>query len=117
MLNTLQPIANTVRARQRGFGEGIGMALVSAILMESGISSLSSNNFGGLLFVFCVSGVLLSLSTVRKVEWAYINSKVGPLSVTVARAGPSKDEFESFIQLLIRQIQIADQNSSVTLPR
>jgi hypothetical protein len=108
MLSTLQPIVSKVRARSKGFGQGIAMALVAGVLVQSGLVSPVSY-WGGFVIVLGISGVLLTLATAKKVEWAYINTKAGVLALTIARSGKEKTKFESFVQSLIKQVQAIGQ--------
>lgn len=111
MLSSLQPIVSKVRSRTKGFGQGIAMVLVAVPLLQSGFVTPFSY-WGGLVIVLGISGVLLSLATARKIEWAYINTKTGVLALTIARSGKEMTQFESFVQNLIKQVQVVEQKQS-----
>lgn len=115
MLDTLQPVVSRFRARTKGFGQGIVMALASIALVQSGLVHPFSY-WGDLVIIFGVSGALLSLTTARRVEWARINSKAGVLALTVARSGKKKAAFEPFVQRIIQQIQVSEATSGEGAP-
>jgi hypothetical protein len=50
--------------------------------------------------------MLLGLSF-RRIEFAQFRSQAGVAVLDVARAGPGRDEFDGFVDALVRQIQIA----------
>jgi hypothetical protein len=111
----LQPVVSRFRARTKGFGQGIVMALASIALVQSGLVHPFSY-WGDLVIILGASGALLSLTTARRVEWARINSKAGVVALTVARSGKDKAAFESFVQRIIQQIQVVEVNLGEASP-
>jgi hypothetical protein len=111
MLATLQPIVNKVRARPRGFGSGISIALAAVLLCEAGLLGVSAY-LDSLLVGLFFTGVVLALATARKVEWAYFNSKAGHVILTVAFAGATEEQFRTFIDLLMQQIREVDAQAA-----
>lgn len=109
MLNTLQSHPSIVRSRNTGFLQGVGMTLITVILLQSGVISPLSY-WGGLLIVFAIAGILLTLATLRKIEWAYFNSKAGVLALTIARVGKQTASYESFVKTLTVQISLANES-------
>ena len=107
MLDTLQPVVSTVRARPKGFGQGIAMLLASIVLIQSGLISATSY-WGGLVIILGIAGFLLSVSTARRVQWARINTKAGVLALTIARVGSQKADFELFVQHVVTQIRVVE---------
>ena len=105
MLKTLEPQLSKVRRRNRGFGQGISMALISIALLQSGAGAPLSY-WGGLTIVMTIGGVLLTLSTVRKVEWACFKTKAGVLALSIARAGKQEASYEPFVKALVAQIAL-----------
>src|SRR5689334_3604829 len=84
LLDTLRPEITRVRARQRGFGSGIGMA-IGAMTLKQGADVSIFSYWGGLVTVAVISGLLLTLATSRRVTWAVFHSKAGGVSFAVAR--------------------------------
>jgi hypothetical protein len=111
LLNSLQPVASTVRSRTNGFWQGVWMALPALLILESGLVSPTSS-LGVLAIVFTIGGALLSLCTARKIEWAYVSSHAGVVVLTIARSGKQQEAFAPFVQALLKQIQVAAQPGS-----
>lgn len=103
MLETIQPVINRFRTRPQGFWSGISMAIL-AVTLTQGFGLHLTSYWGGLVMVLGIGGLLLSLATSRKVEWVIFRSSGGADVLTIARAGTEKNNFESFVQSLVRQL-------------
>lgn len=104
MLETLQPIVNKFRARPQGFWSGIIMVILAFVLTQ-GVGLLLTSYWGGLVMVFGIGGLLLSLATSRKVEWVIFKSSSGADALAIARVGKDRSNFEPFVQSILKQLQ------------
>lgn len=103
MLNTLVPVLGRGRGRSSGFSSGILMAAVAFGLLQSGTLDLFSH-WGGLTFCVGIGGALMSIVTARKIEWVYLSSEAGIISVSIAKCGPDKASFDAFVERLLAQV-------------
>ncbi len=110
-LSTLTPFASRLRTRDRGFWQGIVMTIVAAGLLQSGTLAITSY-WGGLSAVMVIAGILLSLATARKIEWVQITSHAGVVTVNIARCGPDKAKFESFVAFFLKQIEASSKQAA-----
>jgi hypothetical protein len=102
-LDLMLPIASRLRLRPPGFLAGLGLAALAAVLFQGGAVSIHTY-WGGLAGVVGVAGVALAAITARKVEWVQFTSTTGAPALAVARSGPDRASFESFVGLLVQQI-------------
>ena len=80
------------------------MAIVSVVLAR-GFAGVLSSYWIGLFGVVAVGGVLLAISTCRRLEWASFRNAAGADALMIARAGPNRGEFESFVSAVVNAIQ------------
>jgi hypothetical protein len=73
----------------------VGFAFVP-IAFETALSTQWKGISGAL--AFC--GMLLALATIRRVEWASFKTVAGQERLNIARAGPDRARFESFVEAL-----------------
>ena len=103
-LNSLVPVADRLWARSPGFWQGVVMAIVCVTLAQASASVLS-RYWIGLLWVIAVGGALLAAATARRIEWAVFKNSAGAEVLTVAKAGPSRAEFEQFVSSIAHAIE------------
>jgi hypothetical protein len=107
-LAQLRPDYQVLRERSRSFWNGLGIMLFGAIGAELLVEGFQFDRFGYvpvLLALAGLSGILLSLATVRKTEYAVFTSDPGLPVLTVGRSGPDRDRFDQFVGLLVSQIR------------
>jgi hypothetical protein len=109
-LSSLDPQFNRIRARDPGFLAGIGMLIVAVGLLQGHAVTITSY-WGGLTAVMGASGLLMSVVTFRKVEWASFKTRAGIDAISVARAGPDASSFPKFLEMLAAQISVSSTNS------
>jgi hypothetical protein len=55
-----------------------------------------------------VAGLIVAIATMKKVEYArFCSEGYGMLLLNVARSGPDRNRFDSFVQALVSQIECA----------
>ena len=111
-LDALLPTADRLWARPSGFWSGIGMLIVFSIA-PMGFASVLSPWWKGLFWVSAVGGLLLALATSRRIEWAVFRNAAGTETLTIARSGPNRDNFQTFVDAVRAAIQ-ARSNSAGT---
>lgn len=109
MLQALEPTPSKLVSRNRAFFQGIVMALVATTLIQSNLLPVTSY-WGGLALVLGIGGVLMSLTTLRPIEWANFCTSAGISVVSIARAGPDAKRFQEFVDLFSKQVSAAKQN-------
>ncbi len=109
-LNTLIPIPNVIRIRNKSFVHGIWMFLGAFVLDTFLIASLHvpPENFailliGGLGF----AGLVTMLVAARRVEFVSFNGTGGLPVLDFARSGPDAANFDTFVRLVTEHISNA----------
>lgn len=95
-LEGLSAAPDRLWTRAAGFWSGIGLAIVLSII-PLGFDAVLSSWWKGLCWVLAAGGVLLALATSRRVEWAVFRNSAGIAVLTIARAGPHRDQFQGFV--------------------
>jgi hypothetical protein len=103
-LDALAPDPDRLWARPNGFWSGVGMFVVFST-GPSGFASVLSPWWKGLSWVLAAGGLLLALATSRRIEWAVFRNAAGVELLTIARAGPSRDNFQVFVDAVRGAIQ------------
>jgi hypothetical protein len=116
MLETLQPNVNKFRARPQGFWSGIFMAIIALVLIQ-GVGLHFTSYWGSLVIVLGIGGLLLSLATSRKVEWVIFKSFSGADALAIAQVGKDRNNFESFVQSTLKQLQSIPEKQQHIEPR
>jgi hypothetical protein len=72
--------------------------------------AIQSTAIPGVLGIFSVSALIVALATFRKVEYArFCSDDYGSILFNVARSGPDRNQFDSFVKALVIQIGHAKQ--------
>ena len=67
--------------------------------------AIQSTAIPGVLGIFSASSLIVALATSRKVEYAsFCADDYGSILFNVARSGPDKNQFDSFVTTLVIQI-------------
>ena len=103
-LDALVPAPDRLWARPNGFWSGIGMLVVFSTV-PLGFASVLSVWWKGLFWGLAVSGLLLALATSRRIEWAVFRNAAGVQLLTIARSGPSRNNFQAFVDAVRGAIQ------------
>ena len=103
LLDTLRPEINRMWARPRGFTSGITL-LIACLGIKQGFGLSVFSYWGGLAVVLAVGGALLALITSRKIGWVVFKSRAGVDALTIARSGPDKEQFDAFVEAIVREI-------------
>jgi len=106
----LNPVCQKLWIRDQMFWVGMLLTVIPAIVAEILVSAFGiewSNKAVGLMFCLAISGVLLCLATVRKVEFFCFVNNQGIPTLTIARSGKQKKDFDSFIEKLVSSIKDA----------
>jgi hypothetical protein len=84
--------------------------LVSVVLVEE--FAIRSAAVPGVLGIFSVSAFVVALATMKRIEYArFCSEGYGSVLLNVARSGPEENQFESFVQKLVSQIQRAKESN------
>ena len=113
MLESLVPDFSKIRMRDHGFKAGIWM-MAGAWIIASLNDTIAKMEFRtvALLWVFGFIGLLLSLCTIRKIEWVAFRSASGIPTLDIARAGKEKDKFDAFVEAIVKQIKLAKSSQA-----
>ena len=109
-LTSLNPSPDRLRIRNSSFIGGLGLALISFVLFSILVSGfhISFASFAPVLLVgIGLGGIVLMLTTFRKVEFVRFKNDGGIVILDLARAGKSAAQLDSFIDALTKQIRIA----------
>lgn len=69
---------------------------------------IQSSAIPGVLGIFSASALIVAIATMKKVEYArFCSEDYGSVLLNVARSGPEKNQFDSFVQALVTQIEHA----------
>jgi hypothetical protein len=124
ILADLRPEPNRLLVRPKEFGMGLLMLLVSVALALIGVvaSGPAPGRIGnGLPWFACAGGffvvaLVIFSKTLRKIAFIQFVSHTGHPLLDVARAGPQRDEFDSFVQTLIDRIRANQKHDVSMLP-
>jgi hypothetical protein len=123
ILADLRPELNRLFARPKEFGLGLLLlfsSMVAAIVGAVSRGPAPGPESMGLVWLvaagsfFFISLVILS-KTLRKIEFIQFVSHHGHPLLDVARAGPQRAEFDSFVQTLIDRIRANQRNDRAGL--
>jgi hypothetical protein len=112
-LRILVPSVVRTRARNKAFFSGLWLT-IGSLMVAYIVESISQKDASEAIIYLCILsgvGVLLSVVTARKVEWAQFISDAGIIALNVARAGKQTDKFDSFVEALVAQIRMAKGES------
>ena len=80
--------------------------LLSIVLVRE--FAIQSRAVPGVLGILSGSALIVAIATMKKVEYArFCAAEYGSVLLSVARSGPERNRFESFVQALVSQIQYA----------
>jgi hypothetical protein len=124
ILADLRPQPNRLLVRPKEFGLGLLMLLGSMVLAIVGTvarGAAPGPNDEGLIWFACAGAFfLVSLAilskTLRKIEFMQFVSHHGHPLLDVARAGPQRAEYDSFVQTLIDRIRANQRNDRPAPP-
>lgn len=75
------------------------------------------NAVSGTLGIFSASALIVAIATMKKVEYAsFCPDDSGSVLLNVARSGLEKNQFDSFVNALVIQIDNAKQAAHDSLP-
>lgn len=81
--------------------------LLSIVLVRE--FSIPSRAIPGVLGIFSGSALIVAIATMKKVEYArFCAAEYGSVLLSVARSGPERNRFDSFVQALVSQIAYAN---------
>jgi len=109
-LSSLDPNYNRLRVRSRSCWTGLWMAVIAFVVWQvlvNGIHMSWAATPAGMVACFGAGGFLLSLATLRKVEFIRFSTQAGVVVLDLARAGPERDKLDGFVEALTRQIGVA----------
>jgi hypothetical protein len=71
----------------------------------------------GTLGILSASALIVAIATMKKVEYAsFCSEESGSVLLNVARSGPEKNQFDSFVNALVIQIDYAKQSVQQPIP-
>ena len=80
--------------------------LLSIVLVRE--FAIQSSAVPGVLGIFSGSTLIVAIATMKKVEYArFCAAGYGSVLLSVARSGPERNRFDSFVQALVSQIESA----------
>jgi hypothetical protein len=109
-LATLSPVIDRCRIRPRFFRYGFLLLLLpwcSLAMFRFAIRGDSASDWITVAASLSIVGFIIAAVSVRKVEYAMFKSQAGVAAVDIARAGREADRFDSFIDAVTKQIQVA----------
>jgi hypothetical protein len=123
MLANLRPEPNRLRVRPKEFGFGLmllvisaGLAIVAVLTAGTAVNPRLWNAVwfsvaGGAFFV----SLVIFAKTARKIEFIQFVSHHENVLLDVARSGPQRHEFDSFVETLIAQIRASQKYEPSTM--
>ena len=70
--------------------------------------AIQSSAVPGVLGIMSFSALVVAIATMKKVEYArFCAAEYGSVLLSVARSGPERNRFDSFVQTLVSQIEYA----------
>jgi len=109
-LDSLDPNYMKVRCRNRSFSSGLWMLSASMLvctILVSGFQIPWVSAATGMIACMGMAGLLLSLATCRKVEFIQFRTQAGHTVLDLSRSGPQRDQFDGFVEALVKQIGVA----------
>lgn len=106
-LRQLQSRVIRIWVRNQNFKSGLNVfaiGFISAIILIEGFSFEFYEFLPGLAGIVALSGLCLMAATAKKVEYARFESDAGVAVLDVARAGPDREMFDEFIEVLQEKI-------------
>jgi hypothetical protein len=71
----------------------------------------------GTLGIVSASALIVAIASMKKVEYAsFCSNDSGSVLLNVARSGPEKDQFDGFVNALVKQIDNAKHGARQSLP-
>ena len=102
-----------VSVRDSNFWSGIIISVISAIVLEALRSIWHvpwSNLVPVLMLVFIVTGIILCIATIRKVEFYTFTNLSGTPVLSIARSNKDRKSFDAFISHLVTSIKKTQDN-------
>lgn len=93
--------------RNRNFNAGLGMIAASTLvctILVNGFQIPWVSAATGMTACMGMAGLLLSLATCRKVEFVQFRTTAGLTVLDLSRSGPQRDQFDGFVEALVKQI-------------
>jgi hypothetical protein len=82
--------------------------LLSIVLVRE--FAIQSRAIPGVLGILSGSALIVAIATMKKVEYAqFCAAGYGSVLLSVARSGPERDRFDSFVRALVSQIEYANK--------
>jgi hypothetical protein len=94
--------------RSRGFDTGLGMftlGLIVYVILVSGFQMKPTNIAPGLAGIMAISGLIMSIATVRKTEFAVFVSEAGYPAVGIPRSSRDRGHFQEFVERVLEQVR------------
>lgn len=107
-LATLDPNYDRVRIRNRIFMAGVWMVIISFItyiILVTGLKIPFTEFSPVIMLSIGMAGLILSAATYRKVEFLRFKNKAGLTVLDIARSDKHVEEFDSFVDTLIKHIR------------
>ena len=91
--------------------------LLSIVLVRE--FAIQSSAVPGVLGILSGAALIVAIATMKKVEYArFCSAGYGSVLLSVARSGPERNRFDSFVQALVSQIEYANTlNQAAQQPR
>ncbi|MFC1634946.1 hypothetical protein ACFL5Z_08895 [Planctomycetota bacterium] len=107
-LRNINPVYQQISVRDSSFWAGIIMSVISAIVLEA-LRSIWQVPWSNLILVlmlgFVVTGIILCLATIRKVEfYTFTNLSATPV-LSIAKSKKDRNSFDAFISHLVTSIK------------
>lgn len=99
-----------LRCRNCGFNGGLGLIVASTLvctILVSGFQIPLASAATAMTAGMGMAGLLLSLATCRKVEFIQFRTQAGHTVLDLSRSGPQRDQFDGFVEALVKQIGVA----------
>ena len=110
-----------IRLRIRPSVVGISLAIffltgLASIVLVSEFA-IQSRAVPGVLGILSGSALIVAIATMKRVEYArFCSEGYGSVLLNVARSGPERNRFDSFVQALVTQIEHAKKSAHKTQP-
>ena len=107
MLKKISPDYITLRIRPNVAWISLSLSILTGLACETLIYDfpIQSTAIPGVLGICSGSALIIALATMRKVEYArFCSEDYGSLLLNVAKSGPQKNQFETFVKDLVTQI-------------
>ena len=113
-LHNINPMHQQISVRDSSFWAGIIILVISAVVLEALRSIWQvpwSNPTLGLMLVFIVTGIILCIATIRKVEFYTFTNLSGTPVLSVAKSKKDRKSFDAFISHLVTSIKKTQDNN------